>query len=118
MTRLEQLKNLETHGGSIEEWLEMAAKLFNEEYGSVDIYWTQKGLRKFVFITGGWYWNEEIIRHMEKNRFMWTLSWWSSRRGGRTVFKYMPTPDQRENLWPPSLDDFYKKRVDTALKVM
>lgn len=37
--------------------------------------------------TAGWSGNEDIIRAMQKNDMMWSLSWVQSRRGGHYIFE-------------------------------
>jgi len=37
--------------------------------------------------TAGWSGNESIIRAMEKNDFVWALTWVQSRRGGHYIFQ-------------------------------
>jgi hypothetical protein len=37
--------------------------------------------------TAGWSGNEEIIRAMQENDFMWELNWVQSRRGGHYIFE-------------------------------
>jgi hypothetical protein len=51
-------------------------------YGDAD-----RGKRLFVLATGGWSGNEDMIRAMQGNIMFWTLSWYSSHRGGRYEFR-------------------------------
>lgn len=37
--------------------------------------------------TGGWSGNEDVIRAMQANKFMWTMTWVQSRRGGHYTFE-------------------------------
>lgn len=41
----------------------------------------------YTFITGGWSGNESIIVAMQENYVFWGLTWYSSERGGKHVFK-------------------------------
>jgi hypothetical protein len=40
----------------------------------------------YIFITGGWSGNEELIRAMQSNHTFWLFCWQSSNRGGKHVF--------------------------------
>lgn len=56
-------------------------------------YKEDKMVYRYHVSTAGWSGNEGIIRAMEKNSFMWHLTWVSSRRGGHYVFEIYEMED-------------------------
>jgi len=42
---------------------------------------------RYTFNTGGWSGNEDLIRAMEQNWMIWSLTWVQSRRGGHYIFE-------------------------------
>jgi hypothetical protein len=42
------------------------------------------------FATGGWSGNEDLIHAMQENAMLWALTWQSSERGGKHVFRVLP----------------------------
>lgn len=57
-------------------------------------YWNQdrkidngKIARIYTFSTGGWSGNEMLVDAMQRNDFLWMLSWYSIRRGGHYEFR-------------------------------
>ncbi len=63
-------------------WLEFAESLWSD-YGKTER--AEDGT--VTFCTGGWSGNETILRYMALNRTLWAITWQSSHRGGRHVFK-------------------------------
>jgi hypothetical protein len=47
---------------------------------------TRKEGDVYVFVTGGWSGNEELIGAMRRNSLFWALCWMLSKRGGRHEF--------------------------------
>jgi len=65
---------------NFEELLEFCMEAWKyEEY-------TFKKNGQYIFQTGGWSGNEDIISSMRKNRIFWMFTWYSSRRGGHYKF--------------------------------
>jgi hypothetical protein len=48
--------------------------------------WNKRS-RRLELHTAGWSANEEIIKHLRKNRFFFTYYWMKSERGGHYYFK-------------------------------
>lgn len=43
--------------------------------------------KRYYISTGGWSGNEDLIDAMQENHVVWSLCWWSSRRGGHHEFR-------------------------------
>lgn len=71
------------------EWFEYCKFLWH--WG--DDYFNHEELNMFNWFahTGGWSGNESIIEAMQRNRFLWNLTWEESRRGGHFKFKIPET---------------------------
>lgn len=50
-------------------------------------HYNDKKVYRYHISTGGWSGNEDLIRAMEKNDFMWYIHWVQSRRGGHYIFE-------------------------------
>jgi hypothetical protein len=46
-----------------------------------------KKVIRYDISTAGWSGNEDIIRAMQENLFLWHLTWVQSRRGGHYIFE-------------------------------
>lgn len=64
------------------EYINLAITLWNSGYGRA--YKEEEG-EGVVFVTGGWSGNEDVIRAMKSNLFLWAVLWKSSERGGKHV---------------------------------
>lgn len=52
---------------------------------NIDI--SDRPIIRYTFSTGGWSGNEDLIRAMEQNWMIWSLTWVQSRRGGHYIFE-------------------------------
>jgi len=53
-----------------------------------------KTVYRYHISTGGWSGNESIINAMEENTTMWSLQWYSSKRGGHYIFELKEFKDE------------------------
>jgi hypothetical protein len=49
--------------------------------------WDDKNVYRYHISTAGWSGNESIIRAMQNNSMMWSMTWIQSRRGGHFIFE-------------------------------
>ena len=77
------------HAHGLPEWLDYCRDSWHPD-GKV----TPKLVREFgnpvnclSFVTGGWSGNESVISAMQQNTVLWSLTWYSSKRGGLHMFE-------------------------------
>lgn len=85
----EALRSFRTHSRTVNELIDFAADLFNDDYGSFTTATDADGALTLTYITGGWSGNEEVITALESTMFH-MLCWESSHRGGKHVYR-VPT---------------------------
>ena len=44
-------------------------------------------VHRYYISTGGWSGNEDIIKAMQQNHVLWSVTWVQSRRGGHYIFE-------------------------------
>lgn len=60
---------------------------FVEERDCQPEYSGARPTREFSIATGGWSGNESVLEALENNQVFYMLSWYSSHRGGRVVYR-------------------------------
>jgi len=80
---LEKIKNWNSDLANL---LDFVVDEWNDDYGKVDIRKISDDEYQYVFITGGWSGNEELIDAFSKNFIVWHQLWQSSHRGGKFIF--------------------------------
>lgn len=85
MNQEQELRLIETFDGTDwQGWLRMCIDAWNLDYGSA---YGDAASGDITLVTGGWSDNEAVISAMRENTMGWLMTWQSSHRGGKHVFK-------------------------------
>jgi len=69
----------------IEDLLELIHE--NTNWADRQIEQSGKNVIRYVYHTGGWSGNEDVIKAMKRNFLFWSMSWMKTTRGGHYYFK-------------------------------
>lgn len=82
---LEKIKNWDLLEHGVEGLLDLIEE--NTNWSSRQIKRSGKNVIRYVYHTGGWSGNEDVVEAMMHNFLFWSLSWWKSTIGGHYYFK-------------------------------
>jgi len=87
---LEQIANWDLRTQDIYGLLDLIKENTNWANRQIEI--KGKQVIRFIYHTGGWSGNEDVIRALMSNGPFWSLFWYKSERGGHFYFK-IPHPE-------------------------
>lgn len=82
---LKQIKEWDVLAKGVEGLLDLIKD--NTNWSDRQIELSGKNVIRYVYHTGGWSGNEDVIEAMRRNFLFWSISWWKSTRGGHYYFK-------------------------------
>ena len=82
---LEQIKNWDVQKNGVDGLLELIEE--NTNWADRQIERSGKHVIRYVYHTGGWSGNEDVIRAMRENYLFWMMTWWKTTVGGHYYFR-------------------------------
>lgn len=86
---LEEIKGWDILSHGVQGLLELMRENTNWADRQIEI--SGKRVLRFVYHTGGWSGNEDVIDALHQNFLFWSMFWVKSMRGGHHYFKIKPT---------------------------